>query len=113
MYLKSLADRIFDSAGNRQQALEEKKIMQRAKKVAGRPWWESSNQTFLCTYDDVDQINDELRFAEPLGWSIDSTDSIDGHVHVGRAVLSGGLTLLAKGGRSKGKTTITWTRQAR
>lgn len=91
----------------------EKKTLARAQKIKGRPWWESApGSTYVVSYDDLEQLNAELPIAEEWGWDMAQSTATDGHVHLGRAVLTGGLTLLAKGGRSKGKTTVTWKRES-
>lgn len=90
----------------------DKKVLAKAQKVKGKPWWESDARTFVVAYEDLDQLNAEAQIVEDLGWDMAQTAAADGHVHLGRAFLTGGLTLFAKGGRSKGKTTVTWKRTA-
>lgn len=74
---------------------DRRKIIAKAKKVKGKPWWEANLKQFVWEYDKVDQLNDELGLARELGWFVESTTGTDGHINIGRtvsrAVLTGGI----------------------
>jgi hypothetical protein len=95
---------------------DRRQVIRKAKKVKGKPWWEADLKQFVCQYDRVDHLNDELGLASERGWSVKDTSGTDGHINVGRtvtgAVFTGGLTLMLGGSRNKGKITVTWERDA-
>lgn len=110
----SFKERMDENARRAREKSDRIQLTRHAKKIDGKPWWESSMTQFVCEYKDLDQLNMELAIANPLGWYIDDTTGDSGHINVGRtatgAVLTGGISLLFGGSRSKGKTTVTWRR---
>jgi len=78
-------------------------------------WYNDDTKlTYVASYDSVEEASSETNGAAKKGWMPQGTSATDGHINVGRtaagAVLTGGLTLLVGGSRSKGKVTITYTR---
>jgi hypothetical protein len=78
-------------------------------------WYNDDTKlTYVASYNSVEEASSETNRAAKKGWIPQGTSATDGHINVGRtatgAVLTGGLTLLVGGSRSKGKVTITYTR---
>lgn len=81
--------------------------------------WDTNNYTkkvVVRIYSDNETKRMEKEMSELLsnGYHIMSQSGTGSHINVGRtvtgAVLTGGLSLLLGGSRSKGKTTITFVR---
>ena len=85
-------------------------------KIDGRPWWFADRDQIVLSYTDMGQIEFELKQASKRGWFIETTDSTDGHINVGRtmsaAILTGGLSLAFGASRTSGRTTVNWRRQS-
>lgn len=103
---------------DRERSARHKRARNRAMKIDGKPWWLSDRRQMVTTYkagDDLEeQLQTEMELANEHGWFAQSTDTDGGHINVGRtatgAVLTGGLSLLFGGSRSKGEITLVWRR---
>jgi hypothetical protein len=78
-------------------------------------WYEiESLKVAVRSYRDTVEASLEANAAASYGWTVQSVATSDGHVNVGRtvtgAVLTGGLSLLVGGSRTKGSVTITFVR---
>jgi hypothetical protein len=78
-------------------------------------WYKDSKRIgYVATYSDEKEMRRDVERASKHGWVPQSTTSDGGHVNVGRtyagAVLTGGLSLLFGGSRSKEKLTISFVR---
>jgi hypothetical protein len=78
--------------------------------------WYDDNQklSHVATYKNDKDAAKEADKAAKKGWMPQGATATDGHINLGRtvtgAVLTGGLTLLLGGSRSKGKITLTYVR---
>lgn len=78
-------------------------------------WYDDKNKlSYVASYKNDKDAAKETEKAAKKGWMPQSAAATDGHINVGRtvtgAVLTGGLSLLIGGSRSKGKVTITYVR---
>jgi len=78
-------------------------------------WYDDvSKLSHVATYKNEKDATKEAEKASKKGWVPSGTGATDGHINLGRTVagaaLTGGLSLLFGGSRSKGKVTITYTR---
>ena len=79
-------------------------------------WWyyDNSKLSYVATYKNEKDATHEANAAAKMGWMPQGVTATDGHINLGRtitgAALTGGLTLLFGGSRSKGKITITYVR---
>ena len=78
-------------------------------------WYDDKNTlTYVAIYKKEKDAAKEADEAAKKGWMPQGSTATDGHINVGRtvtgAVLTGGLSLLIGGSRSKGTFTITYVR---
>ena len=78
-------------------------------------WYDDKNRlTYVATYKKEEDAAEDVEEAAKKGWMPQGATATDGHINVGRTVtgaaLTGGLSLLIGGSRSKGKFTITYVR---
>ena len=78
-------------------------------------WYDDKNKlSYVASYKNDKDATKEADKAAKRGWMPQGATATDGHINVGRtvtgAVLTGGLSLLIGGSRSKGKVTITYVR---
>lgn len=78
-------------------------------------WYDDKNKlSYVTSYKNDKDAAKEVEKAAKRGWMPQGATATDGHINVGRtvtgAVLTGGLSLLIGGSRSKGKVTITYVR---
>jgi|SRR5215467_5964392 len=89
--------------------------------IGGAFWWYwtqyrkrqqaiAESNTRLVQYRSAEEANVGIAAMAKDGWSIQSMDTTDGHINVGRTatatILTGGLALFLGGSRSPGKITI-------
>ncbi len=94
------------------QAMEREKEKQRVSEST--PNRTGKIQVMVRVYDTVSQYEADAQRLIPQGWRIEQQSQGGGHVNIGRtttgAVLTGGLSLLFGGSRTKDKLTVTWRR---
>ena len=78
-------------------------------------WYDDRNRvSYIGTYKDEKSARSDLELAVKRGWKIEDTTGDGGHINVGRtatgAVLTGGLSLLFGGSRSKRSLTLVFVR---
>ena len=74
-------------------------------------WYDDKKRTtYVAIYESDKTMKKEVEEASKKGWIVQSATSTAGHVHMGRALMTGGLTLLFGGGRSKDKVTVVFGR---
>ncbi|VVB64859.1 Uncharacterised protein [uncultured archaeon] len=78
-------------------------------------WYDDKNKlSYVAIYKNDKDAAKEADKAAKKGWMPQGTTATDGHINLGRtvtgAVLTGGLSLLIGGSRSKGKVTISYVR---
>ena len=81
--------------------------------MLGLPWYlTSTKKVHVATYKNDKDAAKEAEKAAEHGWIPQTMTGTDGHINVGRtvagAMLTGGLSLLIGGSRSKGKVTIAY-----
>jgi len=78
-------------------------------------WYDEKSQvSYIATYKNDKDMKRDLEQAIRRGWKLQDTTADGGHVNLGRtatgAVLTGGLSLLVGGSRSKGSHTLVFVR---
>jgi hypothetical protein len=78
-------------------------------------WYDNNSKlSHVETYKNEKDASKDAEKAAKKGWMPQGTTATDGHINVGRtvtgAVLTGGLSLLIGGSRSKGKITLSYVR---
>lgn len=81
--------------------------------MLGLPWYlTSTKKVHVATYKNEKEATKEAESAAEHGWFPQNMAATDGHINLGRTVagaaLTGGLSLLIGGSRSKGKVTIVY-----
>ena len=81
----------------------------------GKEWYcDPARQTYITTYTDEKQMQQEMEAASQYGWVPQAVGGTAGHINVGRTAakvaLLGPISLVTGASRSKDKITITFVR---